>query len=144
MREPSSDLEVAPREGRRDSGDCERPRTEDLVRDGHQQRGVHAAGIAHDHSFEAGQGSSQTVFLGEQRGLHADIFSGDGYLVRPMPAVGSALVASGSAYHRLEEFVRDPLLTVACVLLIVVSIEWLVVTRRIARRLRERRGPRTR
>jgi hypothetical protein len=36
-----------------------------------------------------------------------------------------------------EEFVRDPVLTVACMLLIVVSIAWVVVVRRIARNLRE-------
>jgi cell division protein FtsX len=36
----------------------------------------------------------------------------------------------------LEEFVRDPFLTVACVLLIAVSIAWLVVSRLIYANLR--------
>jgi hypothetical protein len=36
-----------------------------------------------------------------------------------------------------EEFVRDPVLTVACMLLIVVSIAWVVVARKISRNLRE-------
>ena len=36
-----------------------------------------------------------------------------------------------------EEFVRDPVLTVACMLLIVVSIAWVVVVRKISRNLRE-------
>ncbi|MGH2788962.1 MAG: hypothetical protein ACRDJV_13830 [Actinomycetota bacterium] len=36
-----------------------------------------------------------------------------------------------------EEFVRDPALTVACVLLIVVSVAWVVVAHRISRNLRE-------
>lgn len=34
------------------------------------------------------------------------------------------------------EFARDPVLTIACVLLIVVSIGWVVVTRLIAHNLR--------
>jgi uncharacterized membrane protein len=36
----------------------------------------------------------------------------------------------------LEEFFRDPALSVACVLLIVVSIAWLIVAPAIARNLR--------
>lgn len=47
------------------------------------------------------------------------------------------------------EFAREPILTVACVLLIVVSISWIVVSRMIVRQLkryeatrpRKRRGP---
>jgi hypothetical protein len=44
----------------------------------------------------------------------------------------------------LEEFLSDPILTMACVLLIVVSIGYIIVTRLIARRykkaaLRDRR-----
>lgn len=34
------------------------------------------------------------------------------------------------------EFVRDPALTVACVLVIVVSVAWIVVSRLIVRELR--------
>lgn len=34
------------------------------------------------------------------------------------------------------EFARDPILTVACVLLIVVSISWIVVSRMIVRQLK--------
>jgi hypothetical protein len=58
-----------------------------------------------------------------------------------MARLGSVVFAAGSSsYHTLEEFARDPLLTVACVLLIVVSIAWLVVARRISRSLRRRGG----
>ena len=35
------------------------------------------------------------------------------------------------------EFARDPVLTVACVLLVVVSIGWVIVTRLISRNLRK-------
>lgn len=42
-----------------------------------------------------------------------------------------------AAVEPFEEFVRDPALTVACILLIVVSIAWVVVTRKIARNLRD-------
>ncbi len=35
------------------------------------------------------------------------------------------------------EFARDPVLTVACVLLVVVSIGWVVISRLIARNLRK-------
>lgn len=37
----------------------------------------------------------------------------------------------------LEEFAQDPLLTVASVLLIVVSIGWIVVSRLVSRNLRK-------
>jgi hypothetical protein len=36
-----------------------------------------------------------------------------------------------AALRPLEEFVRDPALTVACVLLIVVSVAWIIVSRLI-------------
>jgi hypothetical protein len=42
-----------------------------------------------------------------------------------------------AAVEPFEEFVRDPVLTIACLLLIVASIAWVVVVRRIARNLRE-------
>lgn len=38
----------------------------------------------------------------------------------------------------LEEFAQDPLLTVASVLLIVVSVGWIVVSRVVSRNLRRR------
>lgn len=38
----------------------------------------------------------------------------------------------------LEEFLRDPTLTVACVLLIVVSSAWIVVSRIMVRRIKRR------
>jgi hypothetical protein len=41
-----------------------------------------------------------------------------------------------AALRPLEEFVRDPALTVACVLLIVVSMAWVVVARLIYVNLR--------
>ena len=37
----------------------------------------------------------------------------------------------------LEEFAQDPLLTVASVLLIVVSVGWIVVSRLVSRNLRK-------
>lgn len=39
----------------------------------------------------------------------------------------------GASARALDELLRDPLLTVACVLLIVVSIGWIVITRLIVR-----------
>ncbi|MGH2731328.1 MAG: hypothetical protein ACRDJI_12065 [Actinomycetota bacterium] len=41
-----------------------------------------------------------------------------------------------SEVDRFEELLEDPLLTVACVLLIVVSVAWVVITRLIVRRRR--------
>ena len=41
------------------------------------------------------------------------------------------------AQERIAEFLRDPVLTVACVLLIVVSVGWVVVTRLIVRSYRK-------
>lgn len=38
---------------------------------------------------------------------------------------------------RLEEFLADPVLSVACVMLIVVSIGWVVISRLIVRNLRK-------
>lgn len=45
---------------------------------------------------------------------------------------------------QIGELLKDPALTVACVLLIVVSIGWVVITRMIIRRLKKaaRRGQR--
>ena len=53
-------------------------------------------------------------------------------------AVGPPLAAEPS----LAEFFRDPILTVACVLLVVVSLGWIVVTRLILRHFKKaaRRG----
>ncbi len=45
------------------------------------------------------------------------------------------LSQKGGVERRLEEFGRDPTLTVACVLLIVVSLVWIVVSRLIYRNL---------
>lgn len=47
---------------------------------------------------------------------------------------------------RLNEFMSDPTLTVACVLLVVVSLGWVIVSRLIARNLRKAalRGVRSR
>lgn len=46
----------------------------------------------------------------------------------------------------LEEFLSDPILTVACVMLIVVSIGWVLISRLIVRNLRRAaiRGRRSR
>ena len=46
------------------------------------------------------------------------------------------LIELAKARH-FGEFARDPVLTVACVLLVVVSIGWVVVTRLISRNLRK-------
>lgn len=45
------------------------------------------------------------------------------------------LLAQGPE-SRIEEFAQDPILTVACVLLIVVSLGWIVVSRLIVRNLK--------
>jgi hypothetical protein len=39
----------------------------------------------------------------------------------------------------VEEFLNDPILTVACVLLIVVSLGWILVSRLVARNMRRTR-----
>ena len=51
-------------------------------------------------------------------------------------AVTDFVVASGHTKRPLLEFFRDPTLTVACVLLIVVSIGWVVVTRLIIHKMK--------
>lgn len=43
----------------------------------------------------------------------------------------------------LEEFTKDPILTVACVLLIFVSVGWVVLARLIARNLKKAAAART-
>ena len=55
-----------------------------------------------------------------------------------MPDVTPLLEAArhGGLERRLDEFGRDPTLTVACVLLIVVSLIWVVMSRVIYRNLR--------
>lgn len=40
-------------------------------------------------------------------------------------------------HDRLNEFMSDPSLTVACVLLVVVSFGWMIISRLIARNLRK-------
>lgn len=44
--------------------------------------------------------------------------------------------AAREAKRPLLEFMRDPVLTVACVLLVVVSVGWVVVTRLIVRQMK--------
>jgi ATP/ADP translocase len=46
------------------------------------------------------------------------------------------MLAPLAATRSVTEFLADPMLTVACVLLIVVSIGWIVVTRLIVREYR--------
>jgi hypothetical protein len=41
-----------------------------------------------------------------------------------------------AARPRFQEFVREPALTIACVLLVVVSIAWIVVARMISKNVR--------
>jgi hypothetical protein len=54
-------------------------------------------------------------------------------------------MATALQVQPLEEFAQDPLLTVASVLLIVVSVGWIVVSRLVSRNLRKTaartRGP---
>ena len=54
----------------------------------------------------------------------------------------AAVVSPLAAKPTLAEFFRDPILTVACVLLVVVSLGWIVVTRLILRHFKKaaRRG----
>ncbi len=47
------------------------------------------------------------------------------------------LIVLAQRNDRLNEFLSDPMLTVACVMLIVVSLMWVVVSRLIARNLRK-------
>lgn len=46
------------------------------------------------------------------------------------------VLAKPAKLDPLEEFVSDPVLTVACILLIVVSVGWVVITRLIVRNRR--------
>ncbi|MBA2273523.1 MAG: hypothetical protein H0W21_06435 [Actinobacteria bacterium] len=50
----------------------------------------------------------------------------------------AAFVMAPIRQTSLEEFLRDPTLTVACVLLIVVSFAWIVVSRIMVRRIKHR------
>lgn len=58
--------------------------------------------------------------------------------VTATPALALLVEAAkkGGLERRLDEFGRDPVLTVACVLLVVVSIGWFVAMRGISHRLR--------
>lgn len=55
-------------------------------------------------------------------------------------------LSQGRSVDRLEEFLADPALTIACVMLIVVSVGWVVISRLIVRNLRKAamRGRRSR
>jgi len=57
--------------------------------------------------------------------------------VRSMVAL-SAFALAPIRQTSLEEFLRDPTLTVACVLLIVVSSAWIVVSRIMVHRIKRR------
>ena len=60
-------------------------------------------------------------------------------------AASGELQAAREGKRPLVEFMRDPSLTVACVLLVVVSIGWVVVTRLILHKMKRaaRRGVRS-
>jgi len=60
-------------------------------------------------------------------------------------AASGDIQAARETEQPLVEFMRDPSLTVACVLLVVVSIGWVVVTRLILFKMKRaaRRGVRT-
>lgn len=60
-------------------------------------------------------------------------------------AASGDLQAAREAKRPLVEFMSDPSLTVACVLLVVVSVGWVVVTRLILHKMKRaaRRGGRT-
>lgn len=51
-------------------------------------------------------------------------------------ATSSGLNTAQDAERPFLEFMRDPTLTIACVLLVVVSVGWVVVTRIIVRRMK--------
>ena len=51
-------------------------------------------------------------------------------------AASGDLLAAREAKRPLVEFMRDPSLTVACVLLVVVSVGWVVVTRLIVHKMK--------
>ena len=72
-------------------------------------------------------------------------------MVMPWLVGLAALAASGNVHAAREgrpllEFMRDPSLTVACVLLVVVSVGWIAVTRLIVRQMKRaaQRGVRSR
>ena len=54
-----------------------------------------------------------------------------------LPYMHPVVAARPLAAEQIAEFLRDPVLTVACVLLIVVSIGWIIVTRLIVRSYRK-------
>lgn len=60
-------------------------------------------------------------------------------------AASADLHAAQESKAPLLEFMRDPVLTVACVLLVVVSLGWVVVTRLIIHRMKRaaKRGDRS-
>ena len=60
-------------------------------------------------------------------------------------AASGHLEAAREAKRPLIEFFRDPTLTVACVLLVVVSVGWVLVTRLIVHKMKRaaRRGVRS-
>ena len=53
-----------------------------------------------------------------------------------MYAVATSLAIPVAQKPSLAEFFRDPSLTVACVLLIVVSVGWIIVTRLIVHQMK--------
>ena len=57
-------------------------------------------------------------------------------------AVSDHLLMAQKGNRPLLDFMRDPALTVACVLLVVVSLGWVIVTRMIVHRMKRaaRRG----
>jgi cell division protein FtsX len=59
-------------------------------------------------------------------------------------AASGSLQAAREGKQPLVEFMRDPSLTVACVLLVVVSVGWVVVTRLIVHKMKRaaKRGAR--
>ncbi|MBW3594236.1 MAG: hypothetical protein KY391_01555 [Actinobacteria bacterium] len=52
-------------------------------------------------------------------------------------AASAEIHAAREVERPLVEFMRDPTLTVACVLLVVVSVGWVVITRLIVHRMKK-------
>jgi hypothetical protein len=117
-------------EGWRYRGDYEGPVAEDLVRGFGQKSRVDASRVGDDGAFESAQQFVQVLLLAGKHLVHAPILP----LREDYPsAMNHPLAASA---NQISELFKDPALTVACVLLIVVSIGWVVVSRMIVHKLK--------
>lgn len=140
------------RQGRRHGGDGKRIWTERSIRRNGKHRGINPPGVSDHDTTKADEIVGQVRGLAIQNSGHVPIFSSGMHNVyRKVVPIGMRSVAAiattdhfWAARHSggLLEFMRDPALTVACVLLVVVSLGWVIVTRLIVHRMKRaaRRG----